>query len=228
MSMPTQKTSEHFNPGVTIDVVIFTVENGELKALFIKRAGDPFKGAYALPGGFVHRGETSLDTAKRILRDKAGVTNVYIEQLYTFDSPDRDPRGQVFTVSYFALVPREKIKIEEHSMTEHPEFISIHKLPSLAFDHKKILAYAHVRLANKLLYTNIAYSLLPKLFTLTELQKTYEIILNKTLDKRNFRKKYLQLNLLEASNEKSSGGRQRPALLYSFSKNSIQELEKFF
>jgi 8-oxo-dGTP diphosphatase len=226
--MPTKKTSEHFNPGVTIDVVIFTVENAELKALFIERAGDPFKGAYALPGGFVHRGETSLQTAERILHDKAGVTNVYIEQLYTFDAPDRDPRGQVFTVSYFALVPREKIKIEKHGMTEHPEFISLHKLPTLAFDHKKILSYAHTRLANKLLYTNIAYSLLPKLFTLTELQKTYEIILDKKLDKRNFRKKYLQLNLLEASNEKSSGGRQRPALLYSFSKNSIQELEKFF
>lgn len=219
-------SKEFFSPGVTVDVVLFTIEDGELKILLIQRAGEPYKGAHAIPGGFIRRSETSRKTAERVMTKKTGIKNVYTEQLYTFDALDRDPRGQILSIAYIALVPRHKIHMHGHKQTEHPEFISVKDLPKLAFDHRTIITYALKRLADKILYTNIAYSLLPKLFTLSELQKTYEIVLQMKLDKRNFRKKFEQLGLLKASKKKVSGGRQRPALLYSFKRAFFQGLTK--
>ncbi len=226
--MQNSKTKDYFNPGVTVDVAIFTIEDGSLKILLIKRANEPFKNKLALPGGFIHEDETAHDTALRVLADKAGVAGVYIEQLYTFDAPNRDPRGQIMSVTYFALVPREKINIEEGRQTEQPKFIDVEKIAALSFDHSEILAYARKRLQDKIQYTNVIYSLLPKLFTLSQLQSTYEIILDKKIDKRNFRKKFLQLGLLEATEKKFSEGRQRPAVLYRFKKTGFAELKKFF
>ncbi len=215
-------------PAVTVDAVIFTIEDGELKTLLIKRSEAPFKGSWALPGGFLLRNESSERGALRILKEKAGVKNVYMEQLYTFDVVGRDPRGHVLTVAYFALAPRDKIKFEGNSNLQVPSFYSVKKLPSLGFDHKDIVHYAVKRLQAKLEYTNVVFSLLPNYFTLNQLQSAYEIILGRKLDKRNFQKKFLSLGLIRATNKVMSGSPQRPARLYQFASTKPSELKKFF
>ncbi len=221
---PMAKKTAFFNPGVTVDLVIFTVEHSGLSILLIQRLDQPFKNSPALPGGFLHKDETTSEAAVRVLRDKAGIADVYIEQLFTFDKVRRDPRGQILSVTYFALVPKEKIKIFETEVTEHPRFTPISSLPSLAFDHNEIVTYAHKRLVDKVQYTNIIYSLMPRLFTLTHLQKTYESVLNKKIDKRNFRKRFAQLKLLKKTGKVERGGRQRPAALYTFAQRKLKAL----
>lgn len=216
------------NVSATVDVVIFTIEEGELKVLLIKRANEPFSGSLALPGGFLLKGENTHQAAQRILADKAGVKNVYVEQLYTFDDLKRDPRGYILSVAYFALVNKDKINIKESENTQKPSFYSIKKIPSLAFDHNKIINYALQRLRYKLEYTNVVFSLLEKKFTFSQLQNAYEVILNKKLDKRNFRKKFLALGLIKPIKGKLEGARQRPAQLYSFVSEKPVELKKFF
>lgn len=213
---------------VTSDVVVFTIENRELEVLLIKRANKPFLGSWALPGGFISREEGSRDAALRVLKEKAGVANVYLEQLFTFDDSGRDPRGRVCTIAYFALVPRSKIKFEKGKSIQTPLFFHIKNLPGLAFDHKKIIRYAAKRLRSKLEYTNVVYSLLSEEFTLNELQTAYESILGKKLDKRNFRKKFLQLGLIKPIKKVRKGARQRPAQIYKFISRKPSELKKFF
>lgn len=217
-----------YSPSVTTDVVVFTIENDELKVLLIKRPDEPFKGYWALPGGFIHESENTHEAAIRILKDKAGIKNVYIEQLYTFDGKNRDPRGAVITVSYYALVTKSDLKFDFTERTQSPQLIPVKKLPNLAFDHKEIIDYARKRLQSKLEYTNVAYSLLPKYFTLNQLQKTYEVILGRKLDKRNFRKKFMQLKVIKATPKMLRGTRQRPARLYEFFSHRLTELKKFF
>lgn len=226
-AMAKQKDN-YYRPSLSIDIVLFTLEMGELKVLLINRQAEPFKNSPALPGGFIHPKETTLDTAHRILNDKAGVSKIYIEQLYTFDEIGRDPRGPVVSVTYFALVPFESIILKESKTTQQPHFETVSSLPKLAFDHSKIVDYALARLASKIQYTNIIFSLLPELFTLSELQKTYELILGKSLDKRNFRKKIEQLNLVVPTKEMTTGGRQRPAILYRAKDRKWKDLEKFW
>jgi 8-oxo-dGTP diphosphatase len=199
-----------------------------LKVLTINRKKEPFKGSSALPGGFLKQGETSIDTVKRILKDKAGLENIFTEQLYTFDELKRDPRGPVISIAYFAIAPLEQINILESDQTEDPKFIPVRPIKNLAFDHKKIVTYALERLMSKLEYTNVSYSLLSPTFTLTELQTIYEAVFDKLIDKRNFRKKFMQLGLLEDTKKLSKGGRQRPARLYKFKVRKTQELKKFF
>lgn len=213
---------------VTTDIVIFTIEKGALKVLLITRADKPFKNKLALPGGFLHKGESSYDAALRILKDKAGVSNVYIEQLYTFEGKKRDPRGNILSITYFALVPEGSINLGNAGDVQRPFFNTVKYLPRLSFDHSQIVKYATKRLKYKLEYTSIVYSLLPKYFTLNELQKTYEIVLGKNIDKRNFRKKFLQLNIIKPTNKMLTGTRQRPAQLYRFVSNKITELKRFF
>lgn len=219
---------QYWSPSITTDIVIFTIEDNVLKVLLIKRAANPFKSSWALPGGFLHKGENTRQAALRILKDKAGVKNVYIEQLYTFDANDRDPRGPIISVAYFTLVPRSKIKFSSGKNTQTPEFFSVKKLPRLAFDHKKIIAYAHKRLEAKLEYTTMVFSFLPSYFTFGQLQKTYEIILGKKLDKRNFRKKFLLLELIKLTSKMLTGSKQRPARLYKLITSRSTELKKFF
>lgn len=212
---------------VTVDVVIFTISEGVLKVLLGKRIIEPYLGDWSLPGGFIWKDETSTEAAKRILNTKTNVSDIYLEQLYTFDEIKRDPRQRILTISYFALVPTQMINLSKTSEYETALF-DIKKLPKLAFDHTKIVTYATKRLRAKLEYTNAAYSLLPSSFTLTELQKIYEIILGEQQDKRNFRRKYLNLDLLEKTNA-VSGGKHRPAALYRFKKRQPVELkEKVF
>lgn len=210
----------------TTDVALFTFEDDELKAVFIERSREPNLGSLALPGGFLWEGETSLQAAERVLAAKAGISNVYVEQLYTFDEPDRDSRGRVITITYMALVPKEQLKFETGPATEKPALYSVKDHPRLSFDHEGILDYAVKRLRSKLVYTNIAYSLLPEYFTFAQLQRLYEVILDRPLDKRNFRKKYLSLGLIEPTKEILSGGRHRPAQLFKFTSRTLTELSE--
>jgi len=214
------KFKDYLKPAVTADIIVFTIKENDLKVLLIKRKIEPFKGKWAIPGGFVHLNENLEQAAKRELEEETGVKEVYLEQLYTFGDVHRDPRGRVITVSYFALINSEKSKQKLKASTDASEarWFSTSFLPSLSFDHNKILEYAIKRLKWKFEYTTIAFSLLPKKFTLTQLQKIYEIVFNKEFDKRNFRKKLFSLNILEPTKEIQEDVSYRPPKLYSLKK----------
>src|SRR3989344_7448880 len=184
-------------PSVTVDIVIFTIQDDDLKVLLVKRNIEPFKGKWAIPGGFVRIEESLEEAAKRELEEETGVKNVYLEQLYTFGEPKRDPRGRVITVAYMALVNSENIKLKATTDVSEAQWFSVKKLPSVAFDHKKILDYAFQRLKWKFEYTTVAFSLLSKEFTISKIQRIYEMVFNKQFDKRNFAKKILSLNILK-------------------------------
>ncbi len=211
-------------PSVTTDIVIFSIINRDLKVLLVKRDVMPFKGKWALPGGFVQMNESLEEGAMRELREETGVKNVYLEQLYPFGNPKRDPRGRVITIAYFALINSEKIKLKPSTDVSEAKWFSILKIPCLAFDHKKILDYAIKRLRWKFEYTPIAFSLLPKKFTMTQLQSLYEIVFKKKFDKRNFRKKILSLNILEEEEIKKDVS-YRPPKLYSLKSNAPEIIE---
>ena len=200
---------------VTVDIVVFTVHEQTLQVLLIERGIDPFKGRYALPGGFVRTEETLEQAAFRELLEETGTKDVYLEQLYTFGDPHRDPRGRVVTVAYYALVPNDKSPLLAGTDAAAAAWYPVSALPPLAFDHKKIVEYAVDRLRNKLEYTNVGFQLLPAKFTLSALQSLHEAILGKLLDKRNFRRKVLGLGLVKPSKEMQATGR-KPAQLFSF------------
>jgi 8-oxo-dGTP diphosphatase len=208
-------------PAVTVDLVIFTVNNDTLKIMLVKRAEEPFAGYWSIPGGFLKIGESLEGAALRVLREKAGVENVYLEQLYTFGKPDRDPRARVITVTYFALIPWKDLLQPASDKVADLTWAPVNRLPRLAFDHKEILSYAVRRLRTKASYSNIVYGLMPEQFGLSELQKMYEIIINDKLDKRNFRKGMLATGLLQETGKKEMGGAHRPAMLYKFKKKEI-------
>ena len=202
------------HPAVTVDVVIFTIRDRQLKLLLVKRAGEPYRGKWALPGGFVHL-EESLDAgASRELEEETGVSGVFLEQLYTFGKPGRDPRERVITVAYYALIPSDKLQIRAATDAEAVGWFGMDELPELAFDHAEIVAMAHQRLVAKLDYSTIAFQFMPERFTLSELQEVYEIILRQEMDKRNFRKWVLALEQIEETEEERRGGIHRPARLY--------------
>lgn len=201
---------------IATDIVIFTVIEDDLKVLLIERAIEP-KDIWALPGGFVKENEELEEAAKRELLEETGVkiNEVYMEQLYTFGNPKRDSRFRVISVAYFALLNHTSVKLKAGSDAKNTKWFSVKKLPKLAFDHNKIIEYARKRLVWKIEYTNVVYSLLPTKFTLTQLQKYYEAIISKELDKRNFRRKFLKTNLIKATEAKEEGA-HRPATLYRF------------
>jgi 8-oxo-dGTP diphosphatase len=204
-------------PSVTVDIVIFTIEDNELKVLLVKRDVEPFKNSWAIPGGFVRMQEHLEEAAKRELEEETGVKDVYLEQLYTFGEPKRDPRGRVITVSYIALVNSDKISLQAATDVSEARWFSVSKLPTLAFDHKKILEYALKRLKWKFEYTTVAFSMLPEKFAMSSLQNIYEIVFSKKFDKRNFAKKLLSLNILNEE-EVKKGVSYRPPQLYSLKK----------
>jgi len=210
---------------IATDVVILTVINGQLKILLIKMKKAPFAGCWAAPGGLVKPNESVEASAKRHLQNKTGMKNVYLEQLYTFGQVNRDPFGRVVSVAYFALIPGTGLKLKTTREFKDVKWFLVDDLPKLAYDHKKMVECAINRLRAKLEYTNIVYSLLPNEFSLSELQKTYEIILGRKLDKRNFRKKILSLNLIVKTRKKTVGEAYRPAILYRFIKKSPQIIE---
>ncbi len=187
-------------PSVTVDVAICTIIDDELKVLLIKRKHPPFRNSWAIPGGFleVEKNEQLEQTARRELAEETNVKNIYLEQLKTYGDPNRDPRLRVITVAYFALLPVDKINsIKAGDDAKEVDWFSIMKLPKLAFDHKIILEDLLVRLSGKILYTPIGFRLVPEEFTWTELQKTYEIILNRKLIAPNFRRKIMSMYELE-------------------------------
>ncbi len=200
---------------VTVDIVVFTVLEQRLQVLLIQRGIAPFEGQYALPGGFVLEGETLEAAALRELREETGTERVYLEQLYSFGDPGRDPRGRIITVAYYALVPADKSPLLAGTDAAAARWFPVAELPPLAFDHAGIVNYAVNRLRNKLEYSTVGFELLPAKFTLTRLQSLHEAILGKPLDKRNFRRRVLALGLLKPTKEMQATGR-KPAQLYSF------------
>lgn len=202
------------HPAVTTDIVIFTIRDGRLKLLLIKRGGEPYQGRWALPGGFVEIDEDLETSARRELEEETGVSGVYLEQLYTFGRPDRDPRERVITVAYYALIPSDQVRLQAATDAEAVGWFAFEELPPLAFDHDEIVAMAHQRLVAKLDYSTIAFQFLPREFTLSELQDVYEIIRREPVDKRNFRKQVLALGKLVETKKLKRDGAHRPARLY--------------
>ncbi len=214
--------SEDFpRPSVTVDIVIFTLRDDDLQVLLVKRKSAPYANRWAIPGGFVGKNERLDDAARRELEEETSVRDVYLEQLYTFGDPKRDPRERVITVAYFALVPAP-LAIAAGGDAADARWWSMYRLPRLAFDHAEILDYALTRLRYKLEYTAVGFQLLPETFTLTELQKAYEIILGIELDKRNFRRKILDAQVIEETGEYRTG-EGRPAMLYRYRPDAIAE-----
>ncbi|HXH49187.1 MAG TPA: NUDIX domain-containing protein [Terriglobia bacterium] len=212
------------NLRLTVDIVIFTVVGGVLKALLVKRGVPPYEGQYAIPGGFIRGGESLENAARRELYEETGVRNVFLEQLYTFGDPKRDPRGRVITVAYYALITSEKLQVVAGADAAAALWFALSDLPRLAFDHKAILDYALERLRNKLEYTTVGFQLLPPKFTLVELQTMYEAILGRRLDKRNFRRKISLLGILTPLKERQRTGR-KPAQLFSLSTSRFEKLK---
>src|SRR5258707_523244 len=208
--------SKYERPSVTVDIIIMSLRQGDLQVLLIKRRSWPFEGMWAITGGFVNMEESLETAAKRELREETGVEDVYLERLYTFGDPGRDPRTRVITVVYFGLLDSERLQVRAADDAVEVGWFSVYDLPPLAFDHARILQYALDRLRGKLQYTQIAFNLLPEQFTLRELQRVYEIILHRRLDKRNFRKKILSTGILEDTGAKKMEGTHRPARLYRF------------
>lgn len=212
-------------PALSVDVVIFSLRHGALHVLLIRRAAPPYKGKWAIPGGFVESGESLEEAARRELQEETHLSDVYVEQLYTFGDPKRDPRGRVVTVAYFALVPEDVLARAGDDAAEadwHP----VGQLPELAFDHAEIMHYAQQRLRYKLEYTSVGFELLPNEFTLTDLQTAYEIVLGEQLDKRNFRRRILEAEILAETNRYRAGeGQGRPARLYRYKKNAVTSVK---
>lgn len=208
-------------PSVATDVLLFTVLEGQLKIMLIKRDLDPFKGSWALPGGFVRIDESLEDAAMRELKEESNVDDVYLEQLFTFGDPRRDPRSRVITVTYLALADSTNWNLKSTGDASEAKLFDTDKLPKLAFDHKKIIDYGIERLRSKIGYSNIVMGLLPENFTLTELQRKHEVILGTSIDKRNFRKKILSTGILLATGKKSDGKAHRPAAYYKFKERKL-------
>ncbi len=194
-------------------VVIFTIQRDALSVLLIERAADPCGGEWALPGGLLNPGETLEEAAVRKLEGETGVRDVYLEQLYTFDEIARTGAGVI--VSYFALVDSTRARLRP-DLEWRPAWRPVRGLGELAFGNQQIVGVAEQRLRNKLDYTNVAYSLLPSEFTLTELQRVYEAILGETMDKRNFRRRVVGLGVVKESGGWRKTGAHRPAKLYEF------------
>ena len=218
-------TYDYPHPAITTDIVIFTIRQ-QLELLLIRRVDDPHKNSWALPGGFVNIDEDLEHCALRELEEETGVTGVYLEQLYTFGAPGRDPRERIISVAYYALVPPDLMHIRAASDAREVAWFEVKKLPPLAFDHKSIVEKAHQRLSAKLNYSTIALQFMPKKFTLSELQKVYESILGTSLDKRNFRKRVTALGCVKETGEYRRNGNHRPARLFTMTSPGTVEFVK--
>ena len=220
-------TYDYPKPAVTVDCVVFGLDaEHDLKIMLIKRGIEPFKGKWALPGGFIKMEESLDEAALRELKEETGVDEIFLEQLYTFGAPERDPRERVITVAYFALINLADHAIEARTDAADVAWYSLKDVPDVVFDHAEIIDIAYKRLQGKLRYEPIGFELLPKKFTLTQLQKLYEQILGTELDKRNFRRKILKMDLLKKLDEMQTGVAHRAARLYSFDEEKYQSLKE--
>jgi 8-oxo-dGTP diphosphatase len=217
------QVGQHLRPLVTVDVVIFSLRENDLRVLLIRRKYPPHQGMWAIPGGFVQPDEALEAAAVRRLKEETGLGDVYLEQLYTFGEPNRDPRARIITVAYFAVIPPADELPASEDMSR-VRWWSIYSLPQLAFDHDQVLSYALTRLRYKLEYTAVGFELLPADFSLTELQTAYEIVLGEKLDKRNFRRKILGAGVIEPSGQYRAGD-GRPAQLYRYREDAVAEVK---
>lgn len=217
-------TYAHPRPALTVDIVVFGLDEGDLKVLLIRRGQDPFEGRWALPGGFVDPNEALPDAARRELAEETGVTDIFMEQLFTFGAVDRDPRERVVSVTYFALVNLHEHEVNAATDARDVAWFTVDDVPELAFDHDEILSVALTRLRGKVRYQPIGFELLPRKFTLRQLQEMYEKILERSLDKRNFRKKVLGTKLLVELDEVEQDVAHRAARLYRFDEEKYSEL----
>ena len=218
-------TYEHSRPNLAVDCVVFGLDEEDLKIILIQRGLAPFKGKWALPGGFVHVDESLEEAAKRELREETGIQDVFLEQLYTFGDVNRDPRERVVSVAYYALVNLRDYEIRATTDARNAAWFTVDDIPKLAFDHYQIVKVALKRLKGKVRYEPIGFELLPEKFTLTQLQRMYEKILDQEIDKRNFRKKILGMELLEELDEVQMDVAHRAARLYKFDEKKYQQLK---
>ncbi|MEM7785502.1 MAG: NUDIX domain-containing protein [Planctomycetota bacterium] len=215
---------QYARPALTVDCVVFGLDDEDLKILLIERGGAPFEGSWAIPGGFVELDESLDVAARRELEEETGLKKVFLEQIYTFGAPQRDPRERVVTVAYFALVRLSDHKVKAATDARQALWFSVDDLPKLAFDHDSIIQMAHDRLQAKVRYQPLGFELLPQKFTLRQLQQLYEVILDRELDKRNFRKKILGMEILEETDEVEADVAHRAARLYRFDKKAYRKL----
>lgn len=222
-------THEYVPPTLVVDAVVFQIMHNKLQVLLIKRARDPFKDVWALPGGYNPKGEATHEAFRRVLKTKAGIDESalgLVEQLYTFDTQARDPRGHAVSVTYMGL--GRNVEPQAGSTTEQPQFFPIDELPELAYDHAGIITYALERLRSKITYTTAISSLLADHFTFAQLQNAYETVLGRSLDKRNFRKKFLSFDAIVATDEFTAQAAHRPAQFFAFTHDDIQSLARSF
>ncbi len=214
------------NIRVAVDAVIFGYESKNLSVLLKRRGVEPFKNSWALPGGLVLEDETLEDAVKRELKEETGVKIDYLEQLYSYGVPDRDPRNRVVSISYFGLVRPNHFKIQADTDADEVQWFQLNKLPLLAFDHQSILDMAKSRLKAKLQYQPIGFDLLNKEFPFSDLEHLYSTILENEIDRRNFRKKILSFGIVEETDKISQQGSGRPAKLFRFNKSKYDKLAK--
>ncbi|MFB3891990.1 MAG: NUDIX domain-containing protein [Phycisphaerae bacterium] len=219
-------TYEYPRPALTVDCVVFGLDEEDLKVLLIQRDLEPFAGRWALPGGFVRMEESLEEAARRELAEEAGVSNVFLEQLYSFGDVNRDPRGRVVTVAYYALVKLGDFSVKGATDARKAAWFAVDDVPTLAFDHQRIVDVAYGRLKAKVRYQPIGFELLPPKFTLTQLQRMYEKVLDRPLDKRNFRKKILGMGILAGLDEVETDVAHRAARLFRFDKKRYDALVK--
>ncbi len=219
-------STAHRSPALTVDSVVFGLDDEGLAVLLVQRDLPPFEGCWALPGGYVRLGEGLEDAARRELEEETGLRGVFLEQLYTFGDPRRDPRGHTVTVAYYALVNIRDHRVRAATDARDASWFRVGDAPPLAFDHGHIVEVALERLKGKVRYRPVGFELLPRRFTLSQLQHLYETILQTPLDKRNFRKKVLRLGLLVDTGKREQGVPRRPARLYRFDKRKYRALEK--
>ena len=216
---------KHARPALTVDCVVFGLDEENLQVLLIQRDIDPHRGVWALPGGFVRVDEDLDGAALRELREETGLDRVFLEQLYTFGALGRDPRERVVSVAYYALVKLMDHRVQAATDARNAAWFAVDELPTLAFDHAEVVATALARLRGKVRYQPIGFELLPPKFTLSQLQHLYQAILERPLDKRNFRKKILSLGLLRSEGQKRAAGAHRPARLYAFALGKVKILD---
>ena len=204
-------------PALTADAVVFTILSDHLHLLLIQRGSEPFKGCWALPGGFCQEDERSEECALRELVEETGVRDIWMEQLKTFDAARRDPRGWVVSVAYFALIDGTKVRLAGATDASDARWWPIDQLPGLAFDHQEIVAYALQRLRNKLRWSTVGSQLLPARFTMAALQQVHEVVLGSSIDKRNFHKRMLESETIRDTGATLITGKRGPQpRLYEF------------
>jgi len=212
------------HPAVTVDCIIFALHENDLKVLLIQRGADPYKNFWALPGGFVEIDEDLDTAAERELAEETGLEKVFLEQLYTYGNPKRDPRERIISVAYYSLVRLKEHRPVAGSDALNTCWYSVRQLPPLAFDHQVIMDMAVKRLQGKVLYAPIIFDLLPGKFRLNQLRKVYEIILGKPIDPESFRKKILATGILTPLDEFDSSEPGQPARRYRFDKKRYQKM----